>query len=46
LEQKKVGLALGIGWSPDALVCGTIEDEPQRPRNFTKAITRLAGAAA
>lgn len=45
LEQKKLALALGTGWSSDALVFPAAEGGLWRPRNFTKAVTRLAVAA-
>jgi integrase len=45
LEQKKLHLALGLGWSTDTLVFPALEGEPWRPRNFTKAITAMATAA-
>jgi integrase len=45
VEQKKLALALGTGWSPDALVFPMSEGRRWRPRNFTKAITRLAAHA-
>ena len=45
LEQKKLALALGTGWSSDGLVFPAIEGGLWRPRNFTKAVTRLASAA-
>ena len=46
LEQKKLALALGTGWSPDALVFpAPVSGDLWRPRNFTKAVTRLADAA-
>ena len=53
LEQKREHLRLGLGWSRDELVFGravvkddsTIATEPWRPRNFTKAISRLSKRA-
>ena len=45
LTQKKEHLALGIGWSVDTLVFPCPLGGVQRPRNFTKSVTRLAKSA-
>lgn len=45
LEQQQRYLKLGLPWSADALVFGTPLGEPWRPRNFSKAVSRLAKAA-
>lgn len=45
LEQKKLHLALGLGWSPDTFVFPGVDGELWRPRNFTKAVTALAKSA-
>ena len=45
LAQKEEHLALGIGWSVDALAFPTPLGELWRPRNFTKSVTRLACSA-
>ena len=45
LEQRKEHFRLGLGWSVDTLVFPTPLGEPQRPRDFTKSVTRLAKAA-
>ena len=44
LEQQQSYLKLGMPWSIDALVFGTPLGEPWRPRNFSKAVSRLAKA--
>ncbi len=46
LAQKKEHLALGLGWSVDTLVFPNPLGDLQRPRNFTKSVTRLAKSAA
>ena len=38
LEQKKLALALGTGWSPDVLVFPAFGGGLWRPRNFTNAV--------
>lgn len=46
VRQKKFHLALGVGWTPDELVFSApVSGGLWRPRNFTKAVTRLALAA-
>lgn len=45
LAQKQEHLALGLGWSIDTLVFPNPEGGLQRPRNFTKSVTRLAASA-
>ena len=45
LWLKEQRLALGLAWSPDVLLFGTIDGEIQRPRNFTKAVVRIAKRA-
>ena len=40
LEQKKLALALGTGWSSDVLVFPAFGGGLWRPRNFTNAVVR------
>jgi integrase len=45
LAQKKEHMALGLGWSADTLVFPSPLGGVQRPRNFTKSVTRQARSA-
>ena len=45
LAQQQERLALGLGWNVDTLAFGNPLGELQRPRNFTKSVTRLAATA-
>ena len=38
-------LKLGLGWSEEVLLFGTVDGNPIRPRNFTKEFCRLAKKA-
>ena len=44
-RQRKDHLRFGIGWTADTLVFSTPLGELQRPRNFTKAVSRIAKRA-